>query len=312
MADRIRFLLLGLALLVAGCDDDQKKPEPAPAQNGSAQTGSAPTGSEMRAQSAPAPGRQAAAERRNFVWRLVPPTEALETVEQALAHRELPSRATLDVASLVAGFAYDVPPPQDAPFDVRTTLLRSPWNESGWLLHVAVRSADALRLANLANEEGVAIEFDPTEVARARPIGGDRVAMSADGKLAQALYELTPARPWAQRRDGARGQIHLGTVQLHWRTSTANEPSGLARAIAVNAIDDVEALDSETRFAIAAAAFGLVLRGDRAVRDFDYADVEMLAASPAGHDPDGRRARMLAAVRSADHTVSGNAERTRE
>ena len=292
-----RMIVLALALLTGGCDDDQKKSDPAPA-------------SASRAAPTPAPGRPAQAERRNFVWRLVPPTEALETVEQALSHRELPSRATLDVASLVAGFAYDVPAPRDTPFEVRTTLLRSPWNESGWLLHIAVRSADATKLNNLNSEEGVAIEFDPTEVARARPIGGDRVAMSADGKLAQALYELTPSRPWAQR--GARAEIHLGTVQLHWRAASVNEPSSLARPISVQAVADVEKLDSETRFAIAAAAFGLVLRGDRAVRDFDYSDVETLALPPAGHDPDGRRARMLAAVRSADHTVSGNAERTRE
>ncbi|GIL40542.1 YfbK domain-containing protein [Roseiterribacter gracilis] len=291
----LRLIGLALALLVSGCDDDQKKPDPAPAQRAAG----------------PAPGRPNQVERRNFVWRLVPPTEALETVEQALSHRELPSRATLDVASLVAGFVYDVPAPRDAPYDVHTTLLRSPWNESGWLLHVAVRSADGSKLTNLTSDEGVAIEFDPTEVARARPIGGDRVAMSADGKLAQTLYELTPARPWAQRRD-ARAQIHLGTVQLHWRTASANEPSSLARAIAVTAVDDVEKIDSETRFAIAAAAFGLVLRGDRAVRDFDYSDVEMLAAPPAARDPDGRRARMLAAVRSADHTVSGVPERSRE
>ncbi|MDB5364703.1 MAG: von Willebrand factor type [Rhodospirillales bacterium] len=295
---RFRFLALGLALLAAACDDDRKKPEPV-ASNGALTKVAAPS-------------RAAAAERRNFTWRLVPSTEALESVEQALSHHELPSRATLDVASLVAGFAYDVPAPHDAPFEVHTTLLRSPWNESGWLLHVAVRSADGTKLGNLAAEEGVAIEFDPTEVARARPIGGDRVAMSSDGKLAQALYELTPARPWALRREPPRTQIHLGTVQLHWRTSTANEPSGLARAIAVTAIDDVEKVDSETRFAIAAAAFGLVLRGDRAVRDFDYGDVEMLAAPPASRDPDGRRARMLAAVRIADHTVSGAPERTRD
>jgi hypothetical protein len=297
MRARFRFVAVALALLAAGCDDDQKKPDPAAAN---------------QAPLAAAPSRAAAAERRNFTWRLVPPTDALESVEQALSHHELPSRATLDVASLVAGFAYDVPAPREAPFEVRTTLLRSPWNETGWLLHVAVRSADGTRLGNLAAEEGVAIEFDPTEVARARPIGGDRVAMSPDGKLAQALYELTPARPWAQRRDTTRTPIHLGTVQLHWQTSTANEPSGLARAIAVTAIDDVEKIDSETRFAIAAAAFGLVLRGDRAVRDFDYGDVEMLAAPPAARDPDGRRARMLAAVRIADHTVSGTPERVRD
>lgn len=303
MRASFRILGLGLALLAAACDDDQKKTD----------SSKQPATAVQRAAPGPAPGRPAPSERRNFVWRLVPPTEALETVEQALSHRELPSRATLDVASLVAGFTYDVPAPHDVPFAVRTTLLRSPWNESGWLLHVAVRSADGTRIGNLTSEEGVAIEFDPTEVARARPIGGDRVAMSADGKLAQALYELTPSRPWVQsRRDGARGgEIHLGTVQLHWR-GNANEPTGLARAISVTAIDDVEKLDSETRFAIAAAAFGLVLRGDRAVRDFDYADVEMLAAPPAMRDPDGRRARMLAAVRNADHTVSGNAERGRD
>ena len=55
-----------------------------------------------------------------------------------------------------------------------------------------------------------------------------------------------------------------------------------------------------------------MLRGDRAVRDFDYGDVEMLAAPPASRDPDGRRARMLAAVRIADHTASGTSALTRD
>jgi Domain of unknown function (DUF3520) len=290
-----RFACLGLALLAAACDDEQKKTE-------------APPPASVAKAAAP---RTAPAERHVFTWRLVPATEALESIEQALSHRELPSRATLDVASLVAGFAYDVPAPQDAPFAVHTTLLRTPWNDSAWLLHVVVRCADANRLSALAAEDGVTIEFDPTEVARVRPIGGDRVALSADGKLAQALYDLTPARPWMQRRE-RRAPIHIGTVQLRWRPATPNEPSGLARAIAANGVEDVERVDPETRFAVAAAAFGLVLRGDRVVRDFDYGDVEMLAVQPAAHDLDGRRARLLAAVREADHTVSGGADRTRD
>jgi Ca-activated chloride channel family protein len=60
------------------------------------------------------------------------------------------------------------------------------------------------------------------------------------------------------------------------------------------------AVPDEQRFAVAVAAFGQRLRGEKELGDFSYADIARLAGSARGQDPQGYRAEFVKLVRTAE------------
>lgn len=162
----------------------------------------------------------------------------------------------------------------------------------------------------IANDVKIQVEFNPDTVAEYRLIGYETRALKREdfnndkidageigaGHQVTALYEITPVgsdareiNPLRYGEDAVKGQGsisgELGYVNLRYK-----EPGeAKSKLIGTPITSGTTTADSDAFFAAAIAGFGQLMKDDRYLGDWGYADAAALAASSMGDDPFGYR-----------------------
>lgn len=170
----------------------------------------------------------------------------------------------------------------------------------------------------IADDVKVQVEFNPATVAEYRLIGYETRALNREdfnndkvdageigaGHQVTALYEITPVGSEARLTDplrygaGAGGDPdgELGFLKLRYKLPGAKA----SQLIEMPITDGMGAADDDTRFAIAIAGFGQLLRSGSYLGDWSYGDAIRLAAGAKGDDPYGYRAEAVTLMRLAE------------
>ncbi|MDA1051772.1 MAG: VWA domain-containing protein [Planctomycetota bacterium] len=188
-------------------------------------------------------------------------------------------------------------------------------------------------LVTIAKDVKIKVEFNPAEVAAYRLLGYENRLMSAPdfdndakdageigaGHTVTALYEIVPTnapeklaatavslkyqRPVAPTEppkaltDAAKTG-ELLTLFLRYKQPDANE-STLSEFTVANKQRAFDDASPDFRFAAAVASFGMVLRNSEFRGSSSLADIEQIASSAIGSDPQGHRTELLDLVRKA-------------
>ena len=178
----------------------------------------------------------------------------------------------------------------------------------------------------IANDVKFQVEFNPAQVAAYRLVGYETRMLKREdfkddkvdagdmgaGHSVTAIYEITPAGaggklldplryPGARAsaaRPAARAGDELCFVKLRYKLPGETVSRLIEQPVrASSARKSIDAVPDEQRFAVAVAAFGQRLRGEKEVADFSYADIATLANSARGTDREGYRAEFVKLVR---------------
>jgi Ca-activated chloride channel family protein len=177
----------------------------------------------------------------------------------------------------------------------------------------------------IADDVKVQIEFNPARVAEYRLIGYEtRILDQADfnndrvdagevntGASVTVLYEITPVggataiEPLRYQPAVAPGggdvSAELAFLSIRFKHPGEDVSELIGRAITdADSVTSVAAAPEATRWALAVAAYGQLLRGDPYMANgFAWADVIDLAQTARGEDPFGIRAEFVQLVRAA-------------
>ena len=188
------------------------------------------------------------------------------------------------------------------------------------LLHEAQSS-----LFTIASDVKIQVEFNPATVAEYRLIGYETRALNREdfnndavdagdigaGHSVTAIYEITPVGSDAVAIDPSRynpqptadGKAHeYGYLKMRYKLPGAETSQLLEAPIAVDTSVNAT-FNREMHFAAAVAAFAQKLRGNSALRSFDYEAIAELAQAHRGDDPYGYRAEFVQMVRQAEVAV---------
>lgn len=198
----------------------------------------------------------------------------------------------------------------------------------------AFRDDFTASLFTIADDVKIQVEFNPALVSEYRLIGyetrmlnredfnNDRVDAGEVGAGASvtALYEITPVGA-PRSSDGLRYQsearpptpamartAEIAFVKLRYKRPGETTSNLLTQAVgAPNIYGRLDAAPEQTRWAVAVAAYGQLLRGDPWLRaGFGWPQVTALAQGARGEDPDGLRAEFIRLARSAGEGRSVN------
>ena len=177
----------------------------------------------------------------------------------------------------------------------------------------------------IANDVKIQVEFNPRHVAEYRLIGYEtrmlrREDFSNDavdageigaGHEVTAIYEVAAPDSAGRLIEDSRYDPEtvvgasnfddeIAFLRIRYKLPGEDESLLIERPISDrDAVTDVSAAPRETRFAIAVAAFGQLLRGEPYLRDFGYDAVLLLAQGARGEDLFGYRAEFVQLVRLA-------------
>jgi Ca-activated chloride channel family protein len=200
--------------------------------------------------------------------------------------------------------------------------------EARKVLHDQARAA----LLPIADDVKIQVEFNPAHVAEYRLIGYEtRLLNRADfandrvdagevgaGAAVTALYELTPPggrtliEPlrYGQTKAIASSSKEIAHLRVRWKSPGATESQLIERAITpADAVATLDRAPEATRFALAVAGYGQLLRGDPHLDPaFGWDKIVDLAQGARGDDPFGWRAEFVQLARAAK-TVRVNMDR---
>ena len=188
-----------------------------------------------------------------------------------------------------------------------------------------LRDDFARSLFPIADDVKIQVEFNPVSVSEYRLIGyetrmlqredfnNDQVDAGEVGSRASvtALYEITPAgvrgssdplRYSSDRPSAAPGAAReLAYLKIRYKLPGQATSKLIERPIGVrDTFPSVQAAPEATRWALAVAAFGQMLKADPRVDGaYGWNDVAALAQSARGDDPYGIRAEFVQLVRAA-------------
>jgi len=181
----------------------------------------------------------------------------------------------------------------------------------------------------IASDVKVQVEFNPDQVAAYRLIGYEtRMLQRQDfkddkvdagdmgaGHTVTAIYEITPAGAASElvdplrygqpkkdaKRAAGKDKGELCFVKLRYKLPSAATSRLVEHPVpAASSRESFEAAPDDQRFAVAVAAFGQRLRGERQLADTSYASIAELANAARGPDPEGYRAEFVKLVRMAE------------
>ncbi len=188
-------------------------------------------------------------------------------------------------------------------------------------------------LFTIAKDVKIQIEWNPTRVSEYRLIGYETRALNREdfnndkvdagdigsGHTVTAIYEITPkgaptlvddlrygkpkavaadVQPAPAIADGKEGE--LGFLKLRYKLPKENTSTLISLTIAaLGQPTSIEQAPAETRFSVAVAAFGQLIKGSPYTKSYSYDDVIALAQSAKGNDPFGYRAEFINLVRLA-------------
>ncbi len=186
----------------------------------------------------------------------------------------------------------------------------------------------------IADDVKIQLEFNPKQVAEYRLIGYETRALNREdfandqvdageigsGHEVTAIYEVTPpgspaalleplrySGETATPNDGRAGEIAF--LRLRYKLPGEAESRLFERPItAKDEFGNIVNVPAETRFAVAVAAFGQLLRGDPYLKAFGYDEVIALAQPARGEDPFGYRSEFIQLVRLAGGTPVATTE----
>ena len=167
----------------------------------------------------------------------------------------------------------------------------------------------------IASDVKIQMEFNPAQVAEYRLIGYETRALRREdfnndkvdagevgaGHTVTALYEITPVgspavlnSPLRYRNQteprAVKIKPEIGYLKLRYKLPGETKSKLLERPVLETDKPDAgSALETDSRFAAAVAAFGQKLRGQTAVSDFTYEQIADLAESNRGDDKNGHR-----------------------
>jgi Ca-activated chloride channel family protein len=180
----------------------------------------------------------------------------------------------------------------------------------------------------IADDVKVQVEFNPARVAAYRLIGyetrmlrredfkDDRVDAGdiGAGHSVTAIYEIVPGGVAQAAFDPLRylvesGQVasrpasgdELAFVKVRYKLPGEGDSRLIEHPVrAADVLESANAAPPEQRFAVAVAAFGQRLRGERALDGLSYAAIADMASAARGADVEGYRAEFVRLVRMAD------------
>ena len=175
-------------------------------------------------------------------------------------------------------------------------------------------------LATVAHDVKIQIEFNPVTVKEYRLVGYEnRVLREEDfnndqvdagdigaGHRVTAFYELIPQgeKGWLEDSRYAQAPAPAGSdseyafIKLRYKTGQGESSQLIDTAVARSSVT-LEQADSETRFAIAAAAFAQALQGGQYNAQMDWESIKRLAQANIGEDPYQERAGMVKLIEKA-------------
>lgn len=181
-------------------------------------------------------------------------------------------------------------------------------------------------LFTIAKDVKIQVEFNPAKVAEYRLIGYETRMLNREdfnndkvdageigaGHAVTAIYEITPTdsnaklvddlrygkeKPEAKTKDAGSEYAFL---KIRYKLPKESTSKLITTPIdAKQEVSGVDAASTETRFGVAVAAFGQLLRGEAHTQNFGYDDVVTLAQSAKGKDEFGYRAEFINLVRLA-------------
>ena len=189
-------------------------------------------------------------------------------------------------------------------------------------------------LETIARDVKIQVEFNPARVSEYRLVGYENRMLAREdfnndrvdagdigaGHTVTAIYELTLAGMPGYvdpSRYGERDPAHAGAgssragegagtasgtagefafVKLRYKRPGESESTLMTRPVASDDVRDLDAADADSRFAIAVAGFGQLLRGGQYTGDWDWPTVREFAAKARGEDPFGYRGEFLRLV----------------
>lgn len=191
---------------------------------------------------------------------------------------------------------------------------------------VLVDQANAT-LMTIAKDVKIQVEFNPAQIAEYRLLGYEnRLLQRADfnndqvdagdigaGHTVTAIYEITPVGSKGRMIDKSRYQAEPNTpagsaamaneyaqLKIRYKLPDSSNSQLLTTIIDQHhELDDWQKATEDTRFSIAVAAFGQLLRVDPVSKAFSYDQTISLAQAAKGEDPYGYRAEFINLVRLA-------------
>ncbi len=162
-------------------------------------------------------------------------------------------------------------------------------------------------LFTIAKDVKVQVEFNPAQVSQYRLIGYENRALAEEdfdndavdagdigaGHQVTALYEVVPtgAKGWLpdRRYDGNRPPAptasgrELAFVKLRYKLPGEAESRLIEKPVAASLLSAASAPRGDMAFAVAVAALGQKLRGDKYLGGYSYAAIRGLAGHPQGY-----------------------------
>jgi len=163
----------------------------------------------------------------------------------------------------------------------------------------------ASTLFTIAKDVKIQVEFNPAQVSEYRLIGYENRALAEEdfdndkvdagdigaGHQVTAIYEIVPrgAKGWLpdRRYEGNRPAAEAGVaksgelafVKLRYKAPTGDVSKLIERPVPASLIASARPPSGDMAFAVAVAAFGQRLRGDKYLGNYGFADIRALAGS---------------------------------
>ncbi len=181
-------------------------------------------------------------------------------------------------------------------------------------------------LFTIAKDVKIQVEFNPARVAGYRLIGYENRLLAKEdfnddkkdageigaGHTVTALYEIIPVGqavpdspsvdPLKYQRpeeDSASASNELLTVKLRYKAPDGDKSKLIEIPLTAEDIPDFDAASEEFRFASAAAAFGMKLRGSPDAGKISWSEIQDIARGALGNDPGSYRAEFLTLIEKA-------------
>ncbi|MFL9840768.1 VWA domain-containing protein [Sphingomonas sp. ST-64] len=162
-------------------------------------------------------------------------------------------------------------------------------------------------LFTIARDVKVQVEFNPSQISQYRLIGYENRALAEEdfdndavdagdigaGHQVTAIYEVVPAggKGWLPDRryagnqppaHAARGS-ELAFVKLRYKLPGETTSRLIEKPVPATLLRTAPAPSGDMAFAVAVAAFGQKLRGDKYLGSYGFADIRGLAGNPQGY-----------------------------
>ncbi|MEM1040107.1 MAG: VWA domain-containing protein [Pseudomonadota bacterium] len=186
----------------------------------------------------------------------------------------------------------------------------------------------------IATDVKFQMEFNPAAIAEYRLIGYETRALKREdfnndtvdagdigsGHSVTAIYEITPVGSnavlnsplrYGDRQQAAQTSTdisgEIGFLKMRYKLPGETKSKLVEQAVMAGQVQDFDKVAADVRFSVAVAAFGQKLRGQSALRDFDFESINGMAMGARGEDGAGHRSEFSKLVRLAASLTAATA-----